>query len=57
MWKSLNLDAEMKTLKAAGICTPRRKSEPLSAKDEEQKGILGDHIPQALLNVVFYCPS
>ena len=51
------LDAEMKKLKAAGICTPRRKSEPLSAKDEEllwEKGILGDHTPQALLNAVFY---
>ena len=50
------LDAEMKKLKAAGICTPRRKSEPLSAKDEEllwEKGILGDHTPQALLNAVF----
>ena len=47
----------MKKLKAAGICTPRRKSEPLSAKGEEllwEKGILGDHTPQALLNAVFY---
>ena len=51
------LDAEMKRLKSAGIGSQKRQAEPLTPEEEErlwEKGILGDHSPQALLNAVFY---
>ena len=51
------LDAEMKRLKAAGIGSRAHKAEPLTPEEEEmlwEKGVLGDHSPQALLNTVFY---
>ena len=51
------LDAEMKLLKSAGIGARAHKAEPLTPEEEEvlwEKGILGDHSPQALLNTVFY---
>ena len=51
------LDAEMKRLKAAGIGSRAHKAEPLTPEEEEMlwdKGVLGDHSPQALLNTVFY---
>lgn len=50
-------DAEMKCLKSAGIGSRARKAEPLTLEEEEmlwEKGVLGDHSPQALLNTVFY---
>ena len=51
------LDSEMKRLKAHGIGSIKRKAEPLTVEEEEilwNKGILGDHSPQALLNTVFF---
>ena len=51
------LDAEMKRLKAAGIGSRAHKAEPLTPEEEEmlwEKGVLGDHSPQALFNTVFY---
>ena len=51
------LDAEMKRLKASGIGSQKRQAEPLSLEEEEllwEKGVLGDHSPQALLNTVFF---
>ena len=51
------LDSEMKHLKAAGLGSKTRKAEPLTEEEEEllwEKGILGDHTPQALLNTVFF---
>ena len=51
------LDAEMKCLKSAGIGSQKPQAEPLAPEEEEhlwEKGILGDHSPQALLNTVFY---
>ena len=46
----------MKRLKSQGVGSKKRKVEPLTVEDEEflwEKGILGDHSPQALLNAVF----
>ena len=51
------LDSEMKRLKASGVQKRKRKAEPLTVEDEKtlwEKGVLGDHTPQALLNTVFY---
>ena len=51
------LDAEMKCLKSTGIGSQKPQAEPLTPEEEEhlwEKGILGDHSPQALLNTVFY---
>ena len=51
------LDSEMKRLKSQGVGSKKRKAEPLTVEDEEflwEKGILGDHSPQALLNAVFF---
>ena len=47
----------MKRLKSAGIGARAHKAEPLTPEEEEvlwEKGVLGDHSPQALLNTVFY---
>ncbi|XP_065902920.1 zinc finger MYM-type protein 2-like [Dysidea avara] len=51
------LDAEMKRLQSAGIGTVHRKAEPITCDEEEilwQKGILGDHTAEALLNTMVY---
>ena len=51
------LDSEMKQLKGHGIGSIKRKVEPLTVEEEEilwNKGILGYHSPQALLNTVFF---
>ena len=51
------LDAEMKRLQLAGIGTVHRKAEPITSNEEKilwQKGILGDHTAEALLNTMVY---
>lgn len=51
------LDSEMKRLKRDGIRTRGRKADPITPEEEEvlwNKGILGDHNPEALLNAIFY---
>ena len=50
------LDAEMKCLQSAGIGTVHRKAEPITCEEEIlwQKGILGDHTAEALLNTTVY---
>ena len=51
------LDSEMKCLKASGVQNRKQKAELLTVEDEKtlwEKGVLGDHSPQALLNTVFY---
>ena len=51
------LDAEMKHLQSAGIGSVHRKAEPITFEEEEilwQKGILGDHTPQSLVNTMVY---
>ena len=51
------LDAEMKRLQHKGLGSMRRQAEPLTEKEEEvlwEKGLLGDHSPQALLNTMVY---
>ena len=47
----------MKRLRKAGIQTKGLKAEPLSLDEKEllwQRGLLGDHCPDALLNAVFF---
>ena len=51
------LDAEMKRLKSVGKGSHVLKAEPLNPEVEEllwEKGVLGDHSPQVLLNTVFF---
>ena len=51
------LDAEMKRLQSAGIGAVHRKAEPITFEEEEilwQKGILGDHTPESLVNTMVY---
>ena len=51
------LDSEMKRLQAAGVGTVQQKAEPITFEEEEvlwQKGILGDSIPQSLLDTMLY---
>ena len=54
------LDAEMKRLKSVGKGSHVLKAELLNPEVEEllwEKGVLGDHSPQALLNTVFFFPE
>jgi hypothetical protein len=47
------LDADMKRLQHKGLGSKKRQAEPLTEEEEEvlwEKGLLGDHSPQALLN-------
>ena len=51
------LDAEMKRLQRLGIGSKTKQAEPLTEEEEEilwQKGLLGDHTPQALLNTMVF---
>ena len=51
------LDAEMKRLQVLGVGSKKRQTEPLTEEEEEvlwQKGLLGDHTPQALLNTMVF---
>ena len=51
------IDAEMKRLQHNGHGSKRRQAEPLSEDDEEilwNKGLLGDHSPQSLLNTMVF---
>ncbi len=51
------LDGEMKSLQEKGIGTRKRQAEILTEAHEEllwEKGLLGDHSPQALLNTIFF---
>ena len=51
------LDAEMKRLQALGVGSKKRQAEPLTEEEEEvlwQKGLLGDHTPQALLDTMVF---
>ena len=51
------LDGEMKSLQKKGIGTRKRQAEILTEAHEEllwEKGLLGDHSPQALLNTIFF---
>ena len=52
-----SLDAEMKRLQAAGKGTKKKQAEPLTIQEEEilwQKGLLGDHNPQVLLDTIIF---
>ena len=49
--------AEMKRLQRLGIGSKTKQAEPLTEEEEEimwQKGLLGDHTPQALLNTMVF---
>ena len=49
------LNAEMKRLKQTGLGSQAKQAEPLAEAEEKilwEKGIIGDHSPQALLNAV-----
>ena len=51
------LDSEMKRIQKKGKGSTKKKAEPLTVKDEEllwEKGVLGDHSPQALLSTIFF---
>ena len=51
------LDPEMKRLQAAGKGTKKKQAEPLTIQEEEflwQKGFLGDHTPQVLLDTIIF---
>ena len=52
------LDSEMRRLRSQGLGTKQKKAEPLTGNDEDllwQKGALGDHSPQCLLDtLIFY---
>ena len=51
-----SLDAEMKRLQAAGKGTKKKQAEPLTIQEEIlwQKGLLGDHNPQVLLDTIIF---
>ena len=52
-----SLDAEMKRLQAKGLGSKQRQAEPITEDEEDllwEKGLLGDHTPDALLNTVVY---
>ena len=52
-----SLDAEMKRLQAKGLGSKHRQAEPITEEEEDllwEKGLLGDHSPQALLNTIIY---
>ena len=49
------LDSEMKRLQKSGICSQKKKAEPLTIEEEEllwQKGLLGSNSPQALVDTM-----
>ena len=50
------LDTEMKRLQALGVGSKKKQAEPLTEEEEIlwQKGLLGDHSPQALLNTMVF---
>ena len=51
------LDAKLKRLQRLGIGSKTKQAEPLTEEEEEilwQKGLLGDHTPQALLNTMVF---
>ena len=51
------LDSEMKRLQSSGLGSGQRKAEPITYDEEEimwEKGILGDHSPQSLIDTMFY---
>ena len=52
------LDSEMRRLRGQGLGTKVKKAEPLTNDNEDvlwQKGVLGDHTPQCLLDtLIFY---
>ena len=51
------LDSKMKRIQKKGKGSTKKKGEPLTVKDEEllwEKGVLGDHSPQALLSTIFF---
>ena len=53
-----SLDAEMKQLQAMGIGNKNKQAEILTVENEEilwSKGLLGDHMPQSLLDTIVYC--
>ena len=52
-----SLDAEMRRLQKKGLGSKTKQAEPITEDEEEvlwEKGLLGDHSPQALLNTIVY---
>ena len=52
-----SLDMDMKRLQAARKGTKKKQAEPQTIQKEEilwQKGLLGDHIPQVLLDTIIF---
>ena len=47
------LDGTMKQLRSCGLDVQVKQAEPITTEDEN-KGVLGDHLPQALVDTVFF---
>ncbi len=52
-----SLDAEMKRLQSKGLGSTHKQAEPITPEEEEllwKNKVLGDHLPESLLNTMIY---